>query len=736
MRLGLRINFVNVAVAMVIAVTMSCVTAKFPFKVKDFHGNSLIEIQQREIAFPFTLMAKIERFCTDYNEAVIAALKQMLQLPHCVHWLVLSLRDDTSDQDTMDGYSLLKFYLLNGQKNGLTHSIYDPAFPLVHNPSHSFVWKVSFALLLPHPCGVPETAFFESLLSSVKLAGHENSREWLGFYLVVGIDTSCEDAAVVVDSYSNYFRDTPSVIVILTEFQNQVLLTEKFDFLSLVAYRQGCEFFMTLHHNTVILRPQVIWRGIWVLIDRSLLPNFEGFGFVLFPVSVESLSSCSPNDMSVECQSSVALYGRSHVELFILPLVSGVNGSDSSLLSSSSSSTSWRYLDHNGFNLLHCMSFYCEIYRGIKDSCETFLGYVTSNPNVSFPRPHFSPVGSDPSPSVFRDLQTLIFHRRLGVASWLSASSPYGFRYSTRSMVMTGTGGMFARPVDLNPEDTRENYHYREPSAVPDPSARVAFISAVYGGYESTLKPFFRQSIPSDFICFTDLPETIASHGWIIDRTPYHRTIRVPYDSPDKVNSLSHNDHPMNIGKFYKIAFPLIPRLQQYDVVIWLDGTIMITNATVAESLLKLVNSGESLMLFEHWRDGSLFDEAKSSWVYNKYNSTKFAGFSQPRQEIRKQYDTYLELGYDHSLWKQIRPSRPQYGLWITCFVGLNMRDPRIPKLLSLWYEHILNFTTQDQISFSFVTQALGVYPYSFPNDEVVGTGQINTWFFKSEHGL
>jgi hypothetical protein len=416
-----------------------------------------------------------------------------------------------------------------------------------------------------------------------------------------------------------------------------------------------------------------------------------------------------------------------------LPFVDLDEKNSSSSYSSplSSATSSWSFLDRNGFNLLHSMSFYCEIYRGIKNSCVKILGYVTSSPNVSLASP---PSSTSPHRAVFRDIETLIFHRRLSVAAWLARSSPYGFRYSTRSMV--ASGGIFATPVDLNPEDVRENYQYREPSAIPDPSARVAFISAIYGGYESTVKPFFRQTVPVDFICFTDLPESIAGNGWIIDRTPYHRTIQVPSDSPDKVNSLSQNSHPMNIGKFYKIAFPLIPRLQRYDVVVWLDGTIMITNSTVAERLLRLVDAGESLMLFEHWRDGSLFAEAKSSWAYNKYNSTMFAGFPQPRQEIRKQYDAYLELGYDHDLWKRIQPSRPQYGLWNTAFICFNMRDPRIHDLLSVWYEHILSFTTQDQMSFSFVTQTLGVYPYSFPANGVVeGTDMMNTWFYKSQHG-
>ena len=37
---------------------------------------------------------------------------------------------------------------------------------------------------------------------------------------------------------------------------------------------------------------------------------------------------------------------------------------------------------------------------------------------------------------------------------------------------------------------------------------KVAFITAIYGNYELTCKPFVKQSIESDFFCFTQLELT------------------------------------------------------------------------------------------------------------------------------------------------------------------------------------------------------------------------------------
>jgi hypothetical protein len=201
------------------------------------------------------------------------------------------------------------------------------------------------------------------------------------------------------------------------------------------------------------------------------------------------------------------------------------------------------------------------------------------------------------------------------------------------------------------------------------------------------------------------------------------------------VNSLSRNTHPFNLCKFYKTAFHLIPRLEKYDLVVWIDGTVVITNKTVAERLLNLSDSGQaSLTVFEHWRGGSLFKEADAS-NYSKYNSEIFFGSSQPIQDVMGQYRSYVELGYDENLWKRIEPSRPQYGLWITCFIGFTMRDPRVSKFLFMWHEHILKYSTQDQVSFSYVAQAVGLYPHSFPDENAEGVDQMTSWFYKHWHG-
>ena len=127
--------------------------------------------------------------------------------------------------------------------------------------------------------------------------------------------------------------------------------------------------------------------------------------------------------------------------------------------------------------------------------------------------------------------------------------------------------------------------------------AKVCFITAIYGNYESSCKKFKEQTIPTDFICFTDNPD-IIKNNWIIDTNCYHNTHRSLLDTNDLVNSFSNNQHTFNIAKYYKQAFQNIPRLKEYSVVIWLDGTLEITHPGCAEWALN--NKHRKIIGWEH----------------------------------------------------------------------------------------------------------------------------------------
>ncbi len=142
--------------------------------------------------------------------------------------------------------------------------------------------------------------------------------------------------------------------------------------------------------------------------------------------------------------------------------------------------------------------------------------------------------------------------------------------------------------------------------------AKVAFITASIGSYELTLKAFTKQTIPADFIAFTDnLKISLNSslhNNWIIDTTPYHLLYPSPLDHGHYINSISNNNHTFNIAKYYKQAFQNIPRLQRYDVIIWIDAHVQITHPQTAEYFLREAPKYRAMTWF-HDRKGILKNE-------------------------------------------------------------------------------------------------------------------------------
>jgi len=261
---------------------------------------------------------------------------------------------------------------------------------------------------------------------------------------------------------------------------------------------------------------------------------------------------------------------------------------------------------------------------------------------------------------------------------------------------------------------------------------KVCFITAIYGRYEATCKPFQNQSIPADFICFTDAQD-IQANGWIIDTTPYHITHPSSLDSGRTRNSLKFNKHTFNTAKYYKQSFLNIPRLQTYDIVVWLDGTIQIDSPSVAEFLL---SKPDLIITWNHeGRDGTYTEEARISDYDHRYNSKFWAGQTQPLQPCGRQADAYKAEGFVPHALK--RPENPLHGLWVTCFISFRQHIPEVRQFLDIWYQQTLTHTTQDQIGFPYAVWKTQLYPLTLPNDEVKGEKpHFKTDFYtKLDHG-
>ena len=256
--------------------------------------------------------------------------------------------------------------------------------------------------------------------------------------------------------------------------------------------------------------------------------------------------------------------------------------------------------------------------------------------------------------------------------------------------------------------------------------ARLCFVTCITHGYDAELKVPAAQTVPCDFIAYVEAPETSTRCGWtLVDVNKYSRGIDASDVDPHLVNSLANNQHSFNRAKFVKLNLHRLPELiDKYDVVVWLDGSVEITNGSCAEQCLGMADAGHGIVLFEHEFRQQLYAETCASNFY-RYTSTFWNGQRQPFQDVFSQYQEYISQGF------------VDVGLWITCFVAFDMRRKESHAFLEEWNAQNLRYTTQDQIGFPFVCWKLGMRPHTLPDGFVAGQGHSVTDFYvKHDHAV
>jgi hypothetical protein len=177
--------------------------------------------------------------------------------------------------------------------------------------------------------------------------------------------------------------------------------------------------------------------------------------------------------------------------------------------------------------------------------------------------------------------------------------------------------------------------------------------------------------------------------------------------------------------------------MKDYDIVVWLDGTVEITNPKTAEWIVEKMKDHPIISWEHEYCKGSLFDEVSTSSKCERYTSFYWFGQFQPFQDVLKQYKEYVKNGYDDKqYWRSMDRKRKNFGVWVTCFVAFDNRSPEVVQFLNMWYKQTLQYTTQDQVGFPYVAQKLKMTPYTLPDQQIKGRGHTATDFYvKHNHG-
>jgi hypothetical protein len=280
----------------------------------------------------------------------------------------------------------------------------------------------------------------------------------------------------------------------------------------------------------------------------------------------------------------------------------------------------------------------------------------------------------------------------------------------------------------------------------PKRSSQLAVYTAVIGGYEKTFKEPTHCNVP--FIAYTDeLTKTHVTHGkrscWRMIIARAH--LELDYTRGCR-NSIASNQGSFNVAKFYKLNPHRLTELSTFKHVIWVDGTVRIHADLTALAFARVLTSTSIVSAFEHCelnpptrfehcRDGLLRNEVHimdDIFRASRGNKGVYRG-----QDFSQQEQYYLHESGFREHWFANYPEargRPQYGVWVTTFVVLNLANPDTRRFLDRWWFENANTTTQDQVTFSFVAWRTGLLPYSLPAHNVTGTWLANSLFKKLRH--
>lgn len=191
---------------------------------------------------------------------------------------------------------------------------------------------------------------------------------------------------------------------------------------------------------------------------------------------------------------------------------------------------------------------------------------------------------------------------------------------------------------------------------------RIAVYTVITGNYDD-LKPWPGQTIPVDVYCITDNP-----------------SIKIPSTSEPitilKIGqSLRPTTNPVCIPFSYRL-FPYdIPEFNDYDLLVYLDGNVCVTDKKWIERLLTtypVLSNGVSMI--EHPIRDCVYQELEICKTISKYDRT---------MDLDQQINTYKANGLPMN-----------FGLWANnvIFWNRHVEQDQIKNFQEFWFKETQNY--------------------------------------------
>ena len=196
-------------------------------------------------------------------------------------------------------------------------------------------------------------------------------------------------------------------------------------------------------------------------------------------------------------------------------------------------------------------------------------------------------------------------------------------------------------------------------------NSKIAIYTSFIGNYDNLKDPEFIDD-NCDYICFTD-NTSVKSEIWKI--------------IPIETSNLDNN----RIAKQFKV----LPHkyLKEYKYSFWIDGSFRITGS-IREYVCKYLKN--PILNVVHDERDCIYEETNFSSSMARY----------PTAILTKQIEYYKSKKFP-----------AHYGLISGGFIFRQHNNPKVIQLMEDWWEEILKYTNQDQISYVYVCWKNNFHP-------------------------
>lgn len=215
---------------------------------------------------------------------------------------------------------------------------------------------------------------------------------------------------------------------------------------------------------------------------------------------------------------------------------------------------------------------------------------------------------------------------------------------------------------------------------------RTVIVTAVTGGYDHGLG---QTPIPGvDYIYFTDGKNSFDAPS------PWRTEILADQHLDNRRRSKRPKLNPHSI-----------PILNQYKYMIWIDGSMSVTNPNFVDEIMSYMVNG--FVISPH------FDGRHCAYGEATIRPPKYA-----KEPLDEQVAFYVSEGFP-----------TEYGLYECGVSARDLSNPQVKQLGELWHEQNLTWSYQDQVSLPYCLWKTGFKPDVLPK-----SWRDMQWIYMSAH--